>query len=145
MNAECETSQMRCAGLLSYSLRGTGLTLTVFPKIILEIAIVLSLEFDNQHEAESKGLALDSCSQIRRVLSPPWMGDKPSPILELILKPSGLVLQTMALSHCSQAFSQFQRNKAAAIRVEPIALDCKSIQKHSQLLRQATGSRALGK
>lgn len=137
---------MGCAGLLSYTLRGTGLTSTGFPKIILEIAIVLPLEFDNQPftpAARSGGFFL--------LLGWVTSSAKPSPILELILKPSGLVLQTMALGHRSHAFSQFQRNRATTIRLEPIALDfcvcCKSIQKHNQLLKQGAplGAEPYGK
>lgn len=96
-------------------------------QIILEIAIVLPLEFDNQHEAGSWEWPLIPAARsggLSLLLGWVTSSAKPSPSLELILKPSGLVLQTMALGHRSQASSEFQRNEATTIRLEPTALDC---------------------
>lgn len=46
-----------------YNPRGTGPTSTGLPKIILDISIVLPLEFDSQHEAGSMGVPVYSISQ----------------------------------------------------------------------------------
>lgn len=112
---------MGYAELLGYTLRGTG-----FPKLFWRLLsfpwnLTTSMrqgawEWPLTPAARSGGLSL--------LLGWVTSSAKPSPSLELILKPSGLVLQTMALGHRSQTSSEFQRNKATTIRLEPTALDC---------------------
>lgn len=145
---------MGSTGLPSYTVRGTGLTSTGFPKIILEITIALPLELDSQHVAGSMAVALDSCSQIRGVLSPPWVGDTlsqtlPFPRVDLETQWAGPPDRGSG-SWQPSLFAQFQRNKATTTRLEPIALDfcvcCESIQKHNQLqkLGESLGGRVIG-